>query len=93
MKRKKYAAVILLAVMVIIFWDTPFETRPPGKSSDSCAVYYLLNIDGMKGLGHAAFMLTDEQGNGQVYSYNGMQYIRNGDCLSWQMRGSGNRIG
>ena len=39
-----------------------------------CGIYYLLNVDGMKGLGHAALMLTDEQGEGRIFSYNGMQY-------------------
>lgn len=41
---------------------------------EGCRIYYLLNIDGMKGLGHAAFLLVDEQGEGLFYSYNGMQY-------------------
>ncbi len=40
----------------------------------SCRVCYLLNLDGMKGLGHSALLLIDEEGNGQLFSYNGMQY-------------------
>lgn len=66
--------LMMIAVMLIIIWDTPFKDRKPQESAHSCAVYYLLNVDGMKGLGHTAFLLTDEQGNGQLYSYNGMQY-------------------
>ena len=66
--------LMISAVMLIILWDPPFHDRKPQKTDHSCAVYYLLNIDGMKGLGHTAFLLTDEQGNGQLYSYNGMQY-------------------
>lgn len=41
---------------------------------EPCGIYYLLNVDGMKGLGHSALMLTDEQGEGRIFSYNGMQY-------------------
>lgn len=39
-----------------------------------CRIYYLLNLDGMKGLGHSALLLVDRDGYGQVCSYNGMQY-------------------
>ena len=39
-----------------------------------CQVCYLLNLDGMKGLGHSALLLIDETGAGQLFSYNGMQY-------------------
>lgn len=65
---------LIIMCLAIVFWDVPFESRAPKDSNDPCAVYYLLNIDGMKGLGHAALMLVDEEGNGQVFSYNGMQY-------------------
>lgn len=44
------------------------------SEEQSCQVWYLLNLDGMKGLGHSALMLLDENGEGQVFSYNGMQY-------------------
>ena len=76
MSLKKIQKTILLLgiVVLILLWDAPFENRESKKTVDSCAVYYLLNIDGMKGLGHTALLLTDERGNGQVYSYNGMQY-------------------
>ncbi len=75
MKKKKYLLASLLAGALIAFLDAPFKEHPLQKEvPDACAVYYLLNIDGMKGLGHTAFMLRDEQGNGYVYSYNGMQY-------------------
>lgn len=36
-------------------------------------LYYLVNADGMKGLGHSIVMLVDEEGCGTVISYNGMQ--------------------
>lgn len=55
----------------------PGETKVQVCSSSeeqSCQIWYLLNLDGMKGLGHSALMLLDENGEGQVFSYNGMQY-------------------
>ena len=45
-------------------------SQPEGK----CRVYYLLNVDGMKGLGHSALLLVDENREGQLFSYNGMEY-------------------
>ena len=46
----------------------------PEEQIQSCQVCYLLNLDGMKGLGHSALLLIDEDGAGQLFSYNGMQY-------------------
>lgn len=48
------------------------ECAPFG--GQTCQVCYLLNLDGMKGLGHSALLLVDEEGEGQIFSYNGMQY-------------------
>lgn len=45
-----------------------------GNKTQNCQVCYLLNLDGMKGLGHSALLLIDETGAGQIFSYNGMQY-------------------
>ncbi len=70
----RWMPIFLLAVLLLVLWDAPFQERRIEKLQNSCAVYYLLNIDGMKGLGHAALLLQDEQGNGLLYSYNGMQY-------------------
>ena len=36
-------------------------------------LYYIVNPDGMKGLGHSIIMLVDEEGCGTVISYNGLQ--------------------
>lgn len=36
-------------------------------------LYYIVNADGMKGLGHSIVMLVDEDGCGTVFSFNGMQ--------------------
>ena len=85
MKNKKlylkwFFIFIICAVMLMLIVDTPMKERKPQEADSSCAVYYLLNVDGMKGLGHTALLLTDEQGNGCLYSYNGMQYAL-AECL------------
>ena len=36
-------------------------------------LYYIVNADGMKGLGHSIVMLVDGDGRGTVFSFNGMQ--------------------
>lgn len=74
MKKIKYLFAFLAICFAIAFWDAPFESRVPKRADNTCAIYYLLNIDGMKGLGHTALLLQDENGNGQMFSYNGMQY-------------------
>lgn len=79
MKRKKLPVIILSILFITIIFltllhDTSIKNRNPKDIENSCMVYYVLNIDGMKGLGHTAFLLIDENANGQFYSYNGMQY-------------------
>ncbi len=70
--------IILLIKMVITGMYNERSTET--SSNEECAVYYLLNVDGMKGLGHSSFMLVDAKGNGTFYSYNGMQYSL-AECL------------
>lgn len=80
-KKKRWIVVPIISILImVLFVDSPTTMREPQKTADTCTVYYLLNIDGMKGLGHSALLLTDEHGNGQVYSYNGMQYSLT-ECL------------
>ncbi|MBO5347104.1 MAG: hypothetical protein J6A45_03100 [Lachnospiraceae bacterium] len=74
MRKLKYLFILLTICLIIAYWDAPFENRELKQIDRSCVVYYLLNIDGMKGLGHTVLMLQDEKGNAQIFSYNGMQY-------------------
>ncbi len=68
-------AGVCLAVFVFRFLQGNVPVREPQKvSGQDCRVYYLLNMDGMKGLGHAALLLVDEKGEGRLFSYNGMEY-------------------
>ncbi len=47
--------------------------RTVAHTEGDCMLYYLVNIDGMKGLGHSILLLTDTTGAGTVLSFNGMQ--------------------
>ena len=82
MNKGKRAGRILRAILpvILIFLSYRLITRSGAayrecrSGEEPCEIYYLLNVDGMKGLGHTALMLTDEQGEGRIFSYNGMQY-------------------
>lgn len=80
--RTKYRIMIVSVLLIFLGLYLFYKTilyQPPRRMvsfSDeySCRICYLLNLDGMKGLGHSALLLIDEDGNGQIFSYNGMQY-------------------
>lgn len=40
---------------------------------EECMLYYIVNADGMKGLGHSILLVVDGEGCGRVFSFNGMQ--------------------
>jgi hypothetical protein len=48
--------------------------RDTALTEGDCQLYYIVNADGMKGLGHSILMLVDADGAGTVFSFNGMQY-------------------
>lgn len=79
MKKKRWLFLLLLAVAAGIGIKllrpgrVPDHVCGPGNGQ-TCQVFYLLNLDGMKGLGHSALMLVDGHGEGRLFSYNGMQY-------------------
>lgn len=69
--------IVFLAVCFlykVFLYQEPQRPAVQESENDVCRVCYLLNLDGMKGLGHSALLLIDEQGNGKIFSYNGMQY-------------------
>lgn len=53
------------------------ESENPADVSDTYAIYYLVNADGMKGLGHSIILLTGPDDKKPdscvVYSFNGME--------------------
>lgn len=72
-KTKRFLIIIFLFLTVtiisrIIINSQYIEHPTTQKTEKEYVVYYLLNIDGMKGLGHSALMLVDENGAGLFYS-------------------------
>lgn len=66
---------VCLGIFLLRFLWLEVPMREPRKEPGrDCRAYYLLNMDGMKGLGHAALLLVDEKGEGRLFSYNGMEY-------------------
>ena len=63
------AFVIYLIFCIILQFPEESKTTTIGEYS----VYYAVNTDGMKGLGHSILILVDAEGNGTVLSFNGMQ--------------------
>lgn len=65
----------MAGIGIRLFWPGNVPDRACSSANGQpCQVFYLLNLDGMKGLGHSALMLVDEEGEGRIFSYNGMQY-------------------
>lgn len=78
-KGRKIFGIILILLLVFAGYRLVTRSGMNGREcriaeDEECEIYYLLNIDGMKGLGHSALMLVDEAGEGRIFSYNGMQY-------------------
>lgn len=48
--------------------------RETSIAEEDCKIYYIVNVDGMKGLGHSIVLLVSKEGLGTVISFNGMQY-------------------
>lgn len=69
----KYGVPILLAVYLCLCLSQHLSVRDTSFAEESCMLYYIVNADGMKGLGHSILMIVDEEGCGTVLSFNGMQ--------------------
>lgn len=76
-KRRKTMLVCSVTVMVGIWLflcaSVHLTVREPSLYEGDCMMYYIVNADGMKGLGHSILLLVNEQGIGTVFSFNGMQ--------------------
>ncbi|MBP3486958.1 MAG: hypothetical protein J6K53_01040 [Roseburia sp.] len=66
------AIYIVRCISIGILIKSKNATRLPEESTDA-KVYYAINVDGMKGLGHSILLIEMENGEGLVISYNGMQ--------------------
>ena len=76
----KYGVPVLTAVYLCLCISMRPVVRAAASSKEECMVYYIVNADGMKGLGHSILLLVDEEGCGTVLSFNGMQRSL-GECL------------
>lgn len=76
-KRRKTRTKHILSAIVICYLLLCFSQRLPARDTEggagNCKMYYAVNVDGMKGLGHSILLLLNEQGEGTVLSFNGMQ--------------------
>ena len=69
----KYFIQILLIFYLYLCLSMRLTVRETSFASEECMLYYMVNADGMKGLGHSILMIVDEKGCGTVFSFNGMQ--------------------
>lgn len=76
-KNLKYGIWVLFISVFVMYLISciilQFPREREATTTGECSVYYAVNADGMKGLGHSILILVDEKGNGTVLSFNGMQ--------------------
>ena len=70
---RKYIVAILLIIYLCFCFSMRLSVRDTAFAKEDCMLYYIVNADGMKGLGHSMLMIVDAKGCGTVFSYNGMQ--------------------
>ncbi len=64
---------VMVGIWLLLCASLRLAVREPSLPEEDCMMYYIVNADGMKGLGHSILLLVDEQGIGTVFSFNGMQ--------------------
>lgn len=73
----KYIVKYFTLVFAVFYFCLCLSMHPAVRESsfagEECMLYYMVNADGMKGLGHSILMVVDEKGCGTVLSFNGMQ--------------------
>ena len=76
-KRRKhltlYSIIALAAVYLCLCVSMGLGERGVSLPGEECMLYYIVNADGMKGLGHSILLVVDGEGCGRVFSFNGMQ--------------------
>lgn len=65
--------VVVLICYLLFCFSQRLPEREAAYGAGDCKLYYVVNVDGMKGLGHSMLLLVDAQGEGTVLSFNGMQ--------------------
>lgn len=76
----KGIVLLLAAAYFCLCISMRLTVRESSFPDEDCMLYYIVNADGMKGLGHSILMIVDEKGCGTVCSFNGMQRSL-GECL------------
>lgn len=69
----KYGMFLLAVFYVCLCFSMRLTARETSYAKEECMLYYMVNTDGMKGLGHSILMVVDGEGCGTVLSFNGMQ--------------------
>lgn len=69
----KYGVLLVIGIYLILCISMKSKIRDAQEGLGECNLYYAVNSDGMKGLGHSILVLEDAEGNGTVLSFNGMQ--------------------
>lgn len=70
----KYSVFALLSIYLVMCFSMRLSVRETSIAEEDCKIYYIVNVDGMKGLGHSIVLLVSKEGLGTVISFNGMQY-------------------
>ena len=76
-KKKRRRNLILCSVAVVaavylcLCFSMRLTVRDTSLAKEECMLYYIVNADGMKGLGHSILLIVDEEGCGRVFSFNG----------------------
>lgn len=73
LKKIIQCGMLLAGLYLCLCASLCLKPRPAAPAQGDCMLYYIINTDGMKGLGHTILMLTDQKGRGTVISFNGMQ--------------------
>ena len=68
-----FSVTVMVILWLFLCASMHLTVREPSFGEGDCMLYYIVNADGMKGLGHSILLLVNEQGNGTVFSFNGMQ--------------------
>lgn len=72
-RRVTFILLIFVVCYFLLCFSQRLRVRDAAEGVGDCRLYYIVNVDGMKGLGHSILLLLNEQGEGTVLSFNGMQ--------------------
>lgn len=69
----RYVILLLFILYLGMCFSLKLKVRGTSFNEEDCMLYYMVNVDGMKGLGHSILLIKDVNGGGTVLSFNGMQ--------------------